>query len=320
MGRSGTQPKDLRKIDYDEDYVFYSGPMYTSLYTSLQYSDRLRVLISFLFAGAIHSLLEIILPAYITASYNTNTEWLMLFPVWAIVFIVITKLGMWKWHQYVVHPLLCALLGYSYASILKQILSINMDLYVFTAIIAVGFLLFSFTTCKVYSLPMYLFNACTSLACSFYLVFLIMSILVVLGTVPAETSYSGLYVFLAFLFHFIVGFRHRFKIVEGLLAFVVSFCSTYFIYILLGREFTVAALMHTLTGGFIFTACFGILVSFAARNCFQPKAKLFYPGPIQREYTDYDHGYDHGHSEGDSSGYDRGYEEGRRAAERDYDY
>ncbi|MGH0429221.1 hypothetical protein ACQVPL_08005 [Bacillus hominis] len=316
MGRSGTQPKDLRKIDYDENRVFYAVPMYTSLYTSLQYSDRLRVLISFLFAGAIHSLLEIILPAYVTASYNTNTEWLMLFPVWAIVFIVITKLGMEKWHQYVVHPLLCALLGYSYASILKQIFSINMDLYVFTAIIAVAFLLFSFTTCKVYSLPMYLFNACTSLACSFYLVFLIMSILILLGTVPAETSYSGLYVFLAFLFHFIVGFRHRFKIVEGLLAFVVSFCSTYFIYILLGREFTVAALMHTLTGGFIFTACFGILASFAARNCFQPTSKLFYPRPLPVVYTEYDRGYDQGHTQG----HDEGYEEGRRAAERDYDY
>ncbi|HHK5535051.1 TPA: hypothetical protein ACQUHH_003521 [Bacillus mobilis] len=128
-----------------------------------------------------------------------------------------------------------------------------------------------------------------------------------------ETSYSGLAIFVLYLFHFICGYRHRFTITSGIISFFVSGVATYLFYSIWAKQsFSMDAVLHTLVGGFIFTACFAICSSIATTYCRQPMAHVFLPPPPPRKYTEYDQAYDAGRYQGEQDGYEAGLRDAER--------
>lgn len=307
-----TQPKDPRIRSDEEKFHTIDCWMYTSIFTSLQYSNRLKVLIGILFTGVLFSLADYVIPTLGYTSYD-KTDFSVLIPICVVIFYAFCHLGSARWHQYIVHPILCLILGYSYASILKMIFPIDLEFFRFSVLLAGGFLLFSCFTRKVYTLPMYLFNASVSLICSFYLSYILSYVLTGMKILPYETSYSGLAIFILYLFHFICGYRHRFTIPAGIISFFVSGVATYIFYSIWAKQpFSMDALLHTLVGGFIFTACYAICSSIATIYCHQPKAHVFLPPPPLEKYTAYDQGYDDGRYEGEQDGYEKGLRDAER--------
>lgn len=88
-----TQPKDPRIRSDEEKFHAIDCWMYTSIFTSLQYSNRLKVLIGILFTGVLFSLADYVIPALGYTSYD-KTDFSVLIPICVVIFYAFAILGL----------------------------------------------------------------------------------------------------------------------------------------------------------------------------------------------------------------------------------
>lgn len=261
----------------------------TNTFLHHRYSNRVKLLFSFLMAGVCVTLFQEITngDSIIKSGFDLFT----VYPVFTVLFFLLfVVLNGKKSHRFVITPLLYFAFGYSLASIVKTLFGLDMNLFTLTywtiGILFVYSLLFR----KFYTFAWYMFDSVISIVCSFFIAFFVLTIVAYFNALPENGGYLGVFLFTMFHVCYLYFFRHRFSVLSGILSLPIAYIGTIVAYELLDSHFSFHNIIHSLYGGFIFTTLYAVCISFFTLFTKQPKVFPLIRGidKADKDSVDYD--------------------------------